>query len=83
MTGAVLDRPGSLFADAAEHTGGGERPGGAEHAVARGRVTLEGLLTATLQAARTSRAAECPLCHARMTCTRVGAECRGCGSRLS
>ena len=77
MTGALLDKPGSLFADDAQ------RPGGGEHPVARGRVTLEELLNATLHAARANGSAECPVCHARATSTRAGAECRGCGSRLS
>ena len=71
MSGAVLDRPGSLFANAAEHP------------VAGGRVTLEQRLTATLQAARTNGSAECPVCRGRMTSTRAGAECAACGSRLS
>jgi len=77
VTGALLDKPGSLFADAAE------RPCGREHPVARGRVTLEELLNATLHAARTNGSAECPVCHARMTSTGAGAECGGCGSRLT
>ena len=60
-------------------------------------LTLEELLTATLQTARATGSAECPVCHARMTSTRAGArgglaagggagaaaECGGCGSRLS
>jgi hypothetical protein len=77
MTPAVLDRPGSLFADAAG------RPGGGGHPVAGGRVTLEELLNATLRVARTNGSADCPVCRARMTYTRAGAECAGCGSRLS
>ena len=77
MTGAVLDRPGSLFAEAAD------RPSGGGHPVARGGLTLEELLNATLRAARTQGSAECPVCHARMTYTRADAECEGCGSRLS
>ena len=48
-----------------------------------GGLTLEELLTATLHAARTSGSAECPVCQARMTSTRAGAECGGCGSRLT
>jgi tRNA(Ile2) C34 agmatinyltransferase TiaS len=77
MTGAVLDRPGALFAEAAD------RPSGGGHPVARGGVTLEELLNATLRVARTHGSAECPVCHARMTSTRTGAACEGCGSRLS
>jgi hypothetical protein len=77
MTGAVLDRPGSLFADAADPASGGGHP------VTRGGITLEELLNATLRETRTSGSAECPVCHARMTSTRAGAECGACGSRLS
>jgi hypothetical protein len=55
-----------------------------------GGLTLEELLNATLQTTRATGSAECPVCHARMTSTRAGAEstragaeCGGCGSRLS
>ena len=48
-----------------------------------GGLTLEELLNATLEAARATGSTECPVCHARMTYTRAGAECGGCGSRLS
>ena len=84
MTPAVLDRPAGLF-DAA--------PGG--EPAARGRVTLEELLTAALDEARTNGSTECPVCHARMTYARASAaggaeyasagraDCSGCGSRLS
>ena len=87
MTPAVLDRPAGLF-DAA--------PGG--EPAARGRVTLEELLTAALDEARTNGSTECPVCHARMTSARASAaggaggaeyasagcaDCSGCGSRLS
>jgi hypothetical protein len=48
-----------------------------------GGLTLEELLNATLESARASGSAECPVCHARMTSTRAGADCGGCGSRLS
>ena len=99
MTGAVLDRPGSLFADAAGRAHGpvdAARPAGARHA-ADGRVTLEQLLNSTLHEARTNGSTECPVCRARMnartTSTRarmeggageaVTAECGTCGSRLS
>ncbi len=71
MTPAVLDRPGSVT----------ERP------LLGGGGTLEELLSATLHAARTNGSAECPVCHARMTSTRLSAkpvaQCGGCGSRLS
>ena len=55
-------------------------------------VTLEELLSATLHAARANGSTECPVCHARMVYTRVGAsgttavpaaECGGCASRLT
>jgi hypothetical protein len=74
MTAAVLDRPGSLFADAAERA---ERP------VAGGPVTLRELLDSALQRAQANGSTECPVCHSRMTYTRARAECSGCGSRLS
>ena len=58
--------------------------------------TLEGLLTSALADVRANGSTECPVCHARMTSTRAregaarqagaaapGAECSGCGSRLS
>ena len=79
MTAAVLDRPvsGQLDLD-----GGG---------------TLEELLSAALDETRANGSTECPACHARMIVTRAGAreaegasaeaprgaECTGCGSRLS
>ena len=71
MTGAVLDRP-ALLPDRPALDGGG---------------TLEALLGAALDEARTSGSTECPVCHARMNSTRArggdAAECGGCGSRLS
>jgi hypothetical protein len=48
--------------------------------------TLEELLTSALREAAANGSTECPVCHARMSSTRVGAreaECGGCGSRLS
>ena len=48
-----------------------------------GGLTLEELLNATLESAGATGSAECPVCHARMTSTRAGADCGGCGSRLS
>ena len=50
--------------------------------------TLEELLSSALAEARANGSTECPVCHARMTSTRVreagaSAECGGCGSRLS
>ena len=74
MTAAVLDRPGSLFDDAAH-----ARP---EPAFG-GRPTLEDRLDGVLHATRTNGSTECPVCDARMTSTRAGAECGGCGARLS
>ena len=76
MTPAVLERPGSLFADAAERAGA---------AAAGGRMSLEELLNSALDQAQANGSTECPVCHARMTSTRAGAreaECGGCGSRL-
>jgi hypothetical protein len=70
MTGALLDRPCSPVATAAE-------------SVDHGPVTLEELLNTVLDAARANGSAECPVCHSCMTYTRAGAECGGCGSRLS
>jgi len=75
MTGAVLERPGSLF-ERPELDGGG---------------TLEELLSVTLASARENGTTECPVCHARMSYTRAGsspgatpaAGCGRCGSRLS
>jgi hypothetical protein len=70
MTAAVLERP-SLFAERRAKDGGG---------------TLEGLLGSALDEVRANGSTECPVCHARMSSTRVGAreaECGGCGSRLS
>lgn len=88
MTAALLDRPGTLFTDAAERPGGerpaeGEQPGGQEPALPGGRATLEDLLSATLHAARANGSAECPVCHARMTSAGADAACASCGSRLS
>jgi len=67
MTGALLDRPAAMF----------------ERSALGGRVTLEELLTAALHGAQTNGSIECPVCDARMTSTPAGAECAGCGSRLS
>jgi hypothetical protein len=77
VTPAVLDRPAPLFAD---------RVAGA---VSGGRVTLEERLNSVLHEVRTNGSAECPLCRARVrlapsgAATPAGAECDGCGSRLS
>jgi hypothetical protein len=80
VTPAVLDSPAPLFAD---------RVSGA---VSDGRVTLEERLNSVLHEARTNGSSECPLCHARVAPTSVGAECgatpagaecTGCGSSLS
>jgi len=79
MTPAVLDRPGSLAADA-------PRPEG------RRPVTLEERLSAALHEARANGSTECLVCHARMTPVPVPAvgagaapavECGGCGTLLS
>jgi hypothetical protein len=67
VTAAVLERP-SLFATRpAAHDGS----------------TLEELLNSALSEAHMNGSTECPVCHARMTAARAGAECGGCGSRLS
>jgi hypothetical protein len=68
MTAAVLDRPTSFGERTGFHGGG---------------VTLEERLDAALHGARTNGSTECPVCDARMTSTRAGAECGGCGARLS
>ena len=71
MTGAVLDRP--VFCPIGLALDGGG--------------TLEELLTSALAEVRANGSTECPVCHARMASTRAararGAECSGCGSRLS
>jgi tRNA(Ile2) C34 agmatinyltransferase TiaS len=59
-----------------------DRPG-TQRFELEGGLTLEELLNATLQSARATGSTECPVCHARMASTRAGAECGGCGSRLS
>jgi hypothetical protein len=91
MTAAVLDRPGSLFADAACR---------AEHPVAGRPASLQELLDSTLHRAEANGSTECPVCHASMTRTTsaraheqrgvgggagqaLAAICGGCGSRLS
>jgi len=67
MTGAVLDRPDCSAA----------RP------PLDGGATLEELLTSALAQARSEGHTDCPVCHAPMAVTRAGAECTGCGSRLT
>jgi hypothetical protein len=67
MTGAVLDRPDCSAAP---------RP-------LDGGATLEELLTSALAQARSEGRTDCPVCHAPMAATRAGAECTGCGSRLT
>jgi hypothetical protein len=67
VTPAVLDRPGCSTTRQA-------LDGGA---------TLEELLTSALAQARADGRTDCPVCHAPMAATRAGAECTGCGSRLS
>lgn len=76
MTGAVLERPGSLFEEARRPADG--RP-----------LTLEERLSDALHAVRTEGAAECPVCKAHMTpgadvaAIHGTAACSDCGSRLS
>jgi hypothetical protein len=77
VTPAVLDRP--IFRV--------DRP------LPGGRVTLEERLNSVLDGVRTNGSGECPVCHARVKLTPAGAgqagagpagaECTGCGSRLS
>ena len=67
MTPAVLDRPISRF----------------EQPLPGGRVTLEERLNAMLHEVRTNGSTECPLCQARARPTPAGADCTGCGSRLT
>jgi tRNA(Ile2) C34 agmatinyltransferase TiaS len=67
MTAALLDRPAIC-----RH----------EPSVGPG-VTLQDLLTNALEEVRNEGSTECPVCHARMTSTRAGAECAGCGAQLS
>jgi tRNA(Ile2) C34 agmatinyltransferase TiaS len=71
VTPAVLERPAPLFADRAAG------------AVSGGRVTLEERLNSLLHEVRANGSTDCPLCHERMQLTAAGAECAGCGSRLS
>lgn len=77
MTPALVDRPASLFADLGA---GGSAVAGR---LGGGRVTLEERLDATLRAVLDDSAADCPVCHARMTREGEAGRCGGCGSRLS
>jgi tRNA(Ile2) C34 agmatinyltransferase TiaS len=67
MTAGVLDRP-RVMPDRPALDGGG---------------TLEELLSAALAEARANGSTECPVCHAEMTSACAGAQCSGCGSRLT
>jgi hypothetical protein len=69
---ATLTTPAPLRGDLAR------APSRGEH-----RPTLEQTLERAWRDAREGEAAECPLCHARMTLRAGEAECSGCGSRLS
>jgi hypothetical protein len=84
VTPALLDRPASLCAERAAADG----PAATAGRLSGGRVTLEERLNSVLHAVRTNGSAECPVCHARMTPTSLGAvpdgaECGGCGSELT
>jgi tRNA(Ile2) C34 agmatinyltransferase TiaS len=84
VTPAVLDRPASPFGERAAVDG----PAAAAGRVSGGRVTLEERLNAALHAVRTNGSTDCPVCRARMTPSGAGgaadgAECGGCGSRVS
>jgi hypothetical protein len=88
MTPAVLDRPASLFDGAAEQSAPPPAPKSAPGRFARPiadghGATLEERLTSVLHATRSNGSTECPVCDARMTSTPQGAECGGCGARLS
>jgi hypothetical protein len=48
-----------------------------------GRLTLEQLLESVWEGLQADGAAECPLCHSRMTRTAAGGECGDCGSTLA
>jgi tRNA(Ile2) C34 agmatinyltransferase TiaS len=67
MTAALLDRPAMRRREPSVGSG----------------VTLQDLLTNALEEVQSEGSTECPVCHARMTSTRAGAECGTCGSRLS
>ena len=71
MTGAVLDRPASLF----------DRAGDALEPRAGDGGTLEERLNAALRAAREG-STDCPVCAAPMVAEASTARCTGCGSRL-
>jgi hypothetical protein len=48
-----------------------------------GGLTLEQVLDSVWEGLHADGAAECPLCHARMTRTAAGGTCGGCGSTLA
>jgi len=90
MTGAVLDRPASLFgpdapeADRAVEADRAAATAARPQAIAdRARATLEDVLARALHDTRANGSAECPVCDARLTLTRAHATRGGCGSRLS
>ena len=72
MTGALLESPRSLFADADRI-----RPAGG-----RG-LTLEERLEGALRAAQSEGHAECPVCRAGMRSEGAAARCTSCGSTLA
>jgi hypothetical protein len=72
---AVAERPRLLHASSAA-TGLESRSGG-------GRLTLERLLDSVWEGLQADGAAECPLCHARMSRSGAEAICGGCGSTLA
>ena len=94
MTGAVLDRPGSLLGSddagrapddsgrSADDAGRAARDARRQHAsaTAGGRgATLEERLNATLHSACADGSTECPVCDARVTPARDGTLSAECG----
>lgn len=72
MSSALLEAPGTLLAEAARR--------GRSHG---GSMTLEERLQGAWHSLESDGAAECPLCHGRMTRVEGEGECRKCATRLS
>jgi hypothetical protein len=71
MSPALLDAPVRLSAESADPA-----------RVSGGRMTLEQRLDRTWRTLQAQGAAECPLCHSRMSNHGSAGECGGCGTRL-
>jgi hypothetical protein len=71
MSPALLDAPVRLSAKSADPA-----------RVSGGRMTLEQRLDQTWRTLQAQGAAECPLCHSRMSNHGSAGECGGCGTRL-